>query len=215
RSSSTTRPTSPGLGPTGVTAEARPHGVGPLLCPRSIAIVGVSPEPGSLGGAVLANLKRFCWSGDIHLVSRRGGEVDGRACAPSIDDLPDDIDVAVLAVPAGGIRDAVAACVRRRVRAALVYAAGFGETGKDGRAEQDAIAAIARDGGLALSGPNCIGLVNFADGVPLTYEPVVPQPASDAPAVGVVAQSGAMLSSLRAALLGKGLALSHIVSTGN
>ncbi|MFL4998931.1 MAG: acetate--CoA ligase family protein, partial [Xanthobacteraceae bacterium] len=70
-------------------------------------------------------------------------------------------------------------------------------------------------GGLAISGPNCIGLVNYCDGVPLTYEPIEPLAATCAPAIGVVAQSGAMLSSLRAALLGKGLGLSHIVSTGN
>src|SRR5262249_6350621 len=78
-----------------------------------------------------------------------------------------------------------------------------------------AMAAIAREGAWGLSGPNCIGLVNFADGVPLTYEPIAPPAASDAPAIGVVAQSGAMLSSLRMALTGKGLALSCIVSTGN
>jgi acyl-CoA synthetase (NDP forming) len=63
------------------------------------------------------------------------------------------VDVAVLGLPGGGIRQAVAACVRREVGAALVFAAGFGETGEQGRAEQDAIAAIARDGGMALSGP--------------------------------------------------------------
>jgi acyl-CoA synthetase (NDP forming) len=186
-----------------------------LLRPRAIAIVGVSAEAGSLGGAVLTNLKRFGYGGDIHLVSRNTREIDGRPCVASIADLPKGIDVAVLGLPGAGIRDAVAACVRREVGAALVFAAGFGETGKAGRAEQDAIAKVARDSGMALSGPNCIGLVNYRDGVPLTYEPLQPLPARDAPAVGIVAQSGAMLSSLRATLLGKGLALSHIVSTGN
>src|SRR3954471_15800009 len=96
RSSSTTRPTSPASEPTGVTDDARPHDarphdVDPLLRPRSIAIVGVSPEPGSFGGAVLANLERFSYGGDVHLVSRRGGEIGGRPCLPSIDDLPEGI----------------------------------------------------------------------------------------------------------------------------
>lgn len=198
-----------------MTADQRPSAVGRLLRPRSIAIVGVAPDPGSIGGAVLANLERFAYGGDIHLVSRSRSEINGRPCVASVDDLPKNIDVAVLALPGGGIKDAVAACVRREVGAALIYAAGFAETGAAGRAEQDAIAELARQGGLALGGPNCIGLVNYHDGVPLTYEPLTPLDCSDAPAIGVVAQSGAMLSALRAALLGKGLALSHIVSTGN
>jgi acyl-CoA synthetase (NDP forming) len=193
----------------------RPDVVARLIRPRSIAIVGVSPEPGSLGGAVLANLQRFAYGGDIHLVSRSRSEIDGRPCLPAIADLPQGIDVAVLAVPNAGIADAVAACVERAVGAAIVYAAGFAETGEAGRAAQDAIVQVARAGGLAISGPNCIGLVNYCDGVPLTYEPIEPLAVTQAPAIGVVAQSGAMLSSLRAALLGKGLGLSHIVSTGN
>lgn len=186
-----------------------------LLRPRGIAIVGVSPEPGSLGGAVLANLERFGYAGDVHLVSRTRREIGGRPCLPSIADLPEGTDVAVLALPGAGILEAVQACAARKVGAALVYAAGFAETGEEGRTAQDAIAAAARAAGMALVGPNCIGLVNFSDGVPLTYEPLKPQPASGAPAVGVVAQSGAMLSTLRGALMAKGLRLSHVVSTGN
>ncbi len=189
--------------------------LGRLLRPRSIAIVGVSPEPGSIGGAVLANLERFGYRGEIHLVSRSRREIGGRACLPSIDDLPAGIDAAVLAVAGAGIREAIAACVRRRVGGAVVYAAGFAETGEAGRTEQDAIAALARSGGLPLCGPNCVGLINFADGIPLTYEPVQPLAAADVPALGIVAQSGAMAAALRFALLGKGLAISLSVSTGN
>jgi acyl-CoA synthetase (NDP forming) len=186
-----------------------------LLRPRSIAIVGISPEPGSIGGAVLANLERFGYRGDIHLVSRNRDRIGERPCVPTIDDLPPGVDAAVLAVPSTGVNDAVVACVRRGVGATIVYAAGFAETGAAGRSAQEALARIALEGGLALCGPNCIGLVNFTDGVPLTYEPIAPLPNRDAPAVGIVAQSGAMTASLRFALLGKGLAISQSVSTGN
>ena len=196
-------------------AEAHGFDVATLLRPRSIAIVGVSPEPGSLGGAVLANLEKFGYRGSIHLVSRNRAEIGGRPCLPAIDDLPENIDVAVLAVPAGGIKEAVAACTRRKVAGAIVYAAGFAETGEAGIAEQDAIVRLAHDAGMAFVGPNCIGLTNFADGVPLTYEPLTPLPGSEAPAIGIVAQSGAMASALRPALLSKGLNVSHVVSTGN
>lgn len=186
-----------------------------LLRPRSIAIVGVSPEPGSIGGAVLANLERFGYRGDIHLVSRNRREINGRPCLAAIDDLPEGCDVALLALPGAAIVEAAAACARRHVGAAMIYAAGFAETGADGRAQQDAIAKLARDAGMMLAGPNCTGLVNFTDGIPLTYEPLTPLPATDAPAVGIVAQSGAMASALRPALLAKGLNISLVVSTGN
>jgi acyl-CoA synthetase (NDP forming) len=198
-----------------VSAEAPRFDLARLLRPRSIAIVGVSPEAGSIGGAVLANLERFGYRGDIHLVSRNRSEIDGRPCVASIDDLPEGCDVALLAVPGAGIVDAAAACVRRRVGAAMIYAAGFAETGADGQAQQEALVKIARDGAMALAGPNCTGLVNFNDGITLTYEPLTPPPASDAPAVGIVAQSGAMASALRPALTAKGLNVSFVVSTGN
>lgn len=196
-------------------AEAAHGDLARLLRPRTIAIVGVSPEPGSIGGAVLANLERFGYGGTIHLVSRNRSAIDGRPCLPAIDDLPDGIDVAVLAVPAPAIDAAVAACARRKVGAALIYAAGFAETGAEGRARQEAIAATARAAGMALSGPNCIGLVNFVDRVPLTYEPLMPPEPTTAPAVAIIAQSGAMASALRPALAAKGLGISHVVSTGN
>src|SRR5262245_65519595 len=120
-------------------AEARSSGLSPtsvarLLRPRAIAIVGVSPEPGSIGGAVLANLERFAYGGTIHLVSRNRSDIGGRPSVASIDDLPKNIDVAVLAVPRDGIKDAVAACVRRQVGTAIIYAAGFAAAGAAGPA---------------------------------------------------------------------------------
>jgi len=198
-----------------VTTEAPAFDLSRLLRPRSVAIVGVSPEPGSLGGAVLANLKRFGYAGDIHLVSRNRKEIDGRPCVASVDELPAGVDVAVLAVPSAGIEEAVAACARRRVGAAIIYAAGFAETGDAGRLQQNAIVQLAQDAGMALCGPNCTGLANLADGIPLTYESLTPPAPTDAPSVAIVAQSGAMASALRPALTAKGLGVSHVISTGN
>ena len=143
-----------------------------LLRPRSVAIVGVSPEPGSIGANVLGNLTRFGFAGDIHLVSRSSREIDGRRCVSSIDELPDGVDAAVLAVPRQATVEAVTACVRRQVGGALVFASGFAEMDETGRAEQEAMTKVARDGGLALCGPNCIGFVNVAGNVALTFEPL-------------------------------------------
>jgi acetate---CoA ligase (ADP-forming) len=198
-----------------VTEERQVIALRPLLWPRSVAIVGVSPEAGSLGGNVLANLSRIGFKGDIHLVSRNNREIGGRACVGSIDELPHGIDVAVLAVPRQAAVDAVRACVRRKIGAALVFASGFAEMDEAGRAEQEAMARIANEARLALCGPNCIGLVNLTDRVALTFEPLSLPTQVQGRGIGVVTQSGAMCSTLRLALLAKGLKLSIVVSTGN
>jgi acyl-CoA synthetase (NDP forming) len=209
-----------------VTVQRQAIALRPLLRPRSVAIVGVSPEAGSLGGNVLSNLTRIGFKGDIHLVSRNNREIGGRVCVGSIDELPDGIDVAVLAVPRQATVDAVQACVRRKIGAALVFASGFAEMDEAGRADQEAMARIANEAKLALCGPNCIGLVNLTDRVALTFEPLSFPPPYPPPqagegregvgrGIGVVTQSGAMCSTLRLALLAKGLKLSIVVSTGN
>ncbi len=186
-----------------------------LLRPRSVAIVGISPEPGSIGANALNNLTGIGFAGDIHLVSRSNRDIGGRSCVGSIDELPEGIDAAVLAVPRAATVEAVKACVRRKIGAAIVFAAGFAEMGDAGRAEQETLAKLARDAGMALCGPNCIGLVNIPGKVALTFEPLAPPKAGKGRAIGVVTQSGAMCSTLRLALLAKQLNLSCVVSTGN
>ena len=185
-----------------------------LLRPRSIAVVGASPEPLSVGNNVLANLRRFKWKGELHLVSRSRAEIDGHACAPSIDDLPMGVDAAILVVPAQAVRESVEACARRGIGGVVVFASGFSEQDDAGKTAQDVIAAIARASNMVILGPNCIGSVNYADGVPLTFEPVDPSPIAG-PGVCVVAQSGAMQGNIRYALQGRGVPVAQSVSTGN
>jgi acetate---CoA ligase (ADP-forming) len=187
-----------------------------LIRPRSVAIVGVSAEPGHMGGSVLANLERCRFAGDIHLVSRSRGEFNGRRCVPSIDDLPHGVDAAVLVVPQTVAMDAIAACGRRGVGGAIVFASGFAEMGDAGRAEQDKLAAAARAANVAMLGPNCIGLCSFGVGAALTFEFNVERPPeSGAPKIGMVAQSGAMAALMRMAFLAKGLGVTFYISTGN
>lgn len=192
-----------------------PKPVGRLLRPRSVAIVGASPEPGTIGFNVLENLLRAGYPGEVHLVSRSRKEINGRVCVPRIDDLPLGIDAVVLVVPEAVVVDSVAACARRQAGSVVVFASGFAETGAMGKEKQDRIAAIARASGLALLGPNCIGFRNFADGVTLTFEPVAEPPPPAREGAVVIAQSGAMTSNLRLALLAKGVPVTCAISTGN
>ena len=185
-----------------------------LLRPRSIAIVGISPEPGSFGATMLSSLKSFDYRGAIHLVSRSRSEAFGQPCAPSIDDLPMDIDLAVLCLPCAGVRDAITACGRRRIGSAIAFASGFAETGAAGLAEQRAVGETARRAGIALLGPNCLGFINHVDGVALCM--ALPEPRRDrSPSVGFIAQSGAMMLAAVEVVRAKGIGYTHVISTGN
>ena len=185
-----------------------------LLRPRSLAIVGASPEPFSLGGNVLDNVERFAFAGGLHLVSRTRSEIKGRACVGTIDDLPQGVDAIVLVIPVPAVKEAITACARRGVGGAVVFASGFGELGGEGERIQNEIAAIARDAGIALLGPNCLGAVNFVDQVPLTFEPIQPAKPSG-PGVCAIAQSGAMAGNIRMALASRGVPVAYTFSTGN
>jgi acetate---CoA ligase (ADP-forming) len=186
-----------------------------LLRPRSIAIVGASPTPGSLGASLLANLERFEFSGNIHLVSASRTEINGRPCLKSSAALPEGVDCAALAIPRAGILESVSGCAARGVGGVIIYAAGFAEAGPDGMTLQAELARVARDHGMAVAGPNCLGHVNYVDGIPLTFSACVPVPAAGRRSIGILSQSGAMATVLRAALHARDIAISFSISTGN
>lgn len=186
-----------------------------LLRPRSIALVGASDKPGALGATVLRNLERAGFAGAIHLVNPNRDSIAGRPCLPSVEALPEAIDVAVLAIPQAAVVDAVRALAARRCGAAIVFAAGFAESGVEGLAQQAELARIGAAAGMVIEGPNCLGSVNHADGVPLTFVETVCVPPAGRRAVGVVSQSGAMAAVLCTTLLARDLAVSVSISTGN
>ena len=186
-----------------------------LLTPRSVVIVGASPTPGALGNSVLRNLERHGYAGDIHLINPKRDEIDGRKCLKSIDALPEGVDAAVLAIPGPAVLPAVQALAARGVGAAIIFSAGFAEGGEEGLAAQAEVARIAAEHGMVVEGPNCLGMVNYAAGVPLTFVEAPVLDLAGKPAVGIVSQSGAMAVVLGTTLMGKGLGITVSVSTGN
>jgi acyl-CoA synthetase (NDP forming) len=202
---------------------ARP--LGRVLQPRSIALVGASADPRSFGGFVLANLERFSYAGALHLVSRSSAEIGGRACVKTVDELPEGIDLAVLAIPEAGVLDAIRGLAARRCHAAVLFASGYAETGDEGRAKQAELAAVAEAAGMLIVGPNCMGFTHFAAGVPVTFELLEPAMVGGAGSseslgaghggIGIVAQSGFMAATMRDAFLGRGLPVTCQFSTGN
>ena len=200
---------------TPTAAGAGLHGLERLLRPRSVAIVGASATPGALGAAVLANLLRLGFSGDIHLVNPNRDAIGDRPCLKSIEELPPGIDAAVLAIPRAGVLEAVDSLARRGVGAAVIFSAGFAEGGDEGRAQQRELADIAKRHGMLIEGPNCLGLVNHVDGVALTFVETPAAPLHGGPGIGIVSQSGAMACVLGAMLASRELAVSYSISTGN
>ncbi|WP_309083557.1 acetate--CoA ligase family protein [Chelativorans sp.] len=186
-----------------------------LLRPRSVAIVGAQPEPTSIGGGVLANLELFGYRGEIHLVSRSREEIRGRPCVKSIADLPHGIDTIILIVPQPAIRESVLAAIDRGVGSIIVYTSGFAEAGDEGRKKQDELAAICREAGIALLGPNCMGYTNYVEGIPLTFEPVDLREAGRPGRIAIVAQSGATAANIRFAMHARELSVSQVIATGN
>jgi acyl-CoA synthetase (NDP forming) len=186
-----------------------------LMRPRSVAIIGVSPEPSSAGFLMLKNLERYRYPGAIHLVSRNRSEIDGRPCVKAIDDLPEGVDAAMLLIPRVAIEEAVKACARRGVGGIIIFSAGFGEAGGEWKAVQDRIAATAEEAGIALCGPNCLGIVDFVNGIPLTFSAQLGAPLDVRSGVVVVAQSGGLAGVVRVALQAKGIPVTCTVSTGN
>lgn len=186
-----------------------------IIQPRSIVIVGASADPRSFGGFVQGNLERFDYSGALHLISRSSEEINGRPCVKTVDELPEGIDLAVLAIPESGVLDAVKALAAKGCKAAVLFASGYAEAGEEGLHKQAELARVAQAAGILLVGPNCMGFTNLAAGIPVTFEPLTARAPETRPGVGVVAQSGFMAANLRDAYLGRGVPVTTVFSTGN
>ncbi|MEV7011480.1 acetate--CoA ligase family protein [Streptosporangium sp. NPDC051022] len=185
-----------------------------LLSPRSIAMVGASNSPTRIGGTVFANLLR-AFSGDVHPVHPKDEVVQGRQAFRTVADLPEPVDMAVIAVPAPAVVDVVAECAARGIGGATVITSGFAEAGPEGRALQDRLAEVSRETGIRVIGPNCIGYMNTHGGVMANFMVTVDQPLPMPGPVALVSQSGGFGSYITNKAVLAGLRLGWFVSTGN
>lgn len=198
----------------GERPQAGTRDINRLLRPRSIAIVGASETPGSLGASVLANLVRNEFAGDIHLVNPKRETISGRPAVPSVEALPEGVDCAILAIPRVAVLDTMRQLAAKKAGAAIIFAAGFAEGGEQGVADQQEIGRIANEAGIVVEGPNCLGSVNYLDRIPLTFIDTHVKTASPG-GVGIVSQSGAMAAVLAVMLESRTMDLTYSVSTGN
>jgi acyl-CoA synthetase (NDP forming)/GNAT superfamily N-acetyltransferase len=184
-----------------------------LLTPSSVAVVGASTDEGKIGNAVLRHLLEYGFAGPVYPVNPTARHVRGVPAYAGIESIPGDVDLAVIAVPAGEVAGVVEDCRRKRVRGLVVISGGFGESGPEGRAAERQLVASARASGMRVVGPNCLGVVNTDPEVRLnaSLAPHVPGRGR----VGFFAQSGSLGVALLERARLRNLGLSSFVSAGN
>src|SRR5688572_8152463 len=189
---------------------AAPLDLAPLLNPRSIAVIGASAQGGRATGAV-RNLQALGFTGAIYPVNPKYPEVLGLRCYPSLEAIPGPVDLVCIGIPSEHTLAVLSEAHRKGVRAAVIFASGYAEAGDAGRARQRELEDFAAETGMAICGPNCLGVLNF-NARSCGYSSTSPS-AVKAGDVALVSQSGtivvAMIRSLR------GIGFSHMVSSGN
>lgn len=186
------------------------HPLHPLLSPGSVALVGASERPGTLGQVVLANLRQGGFRGPIRLVNPRYKELNGDPCYTSLEDLPEPVDLAVVAAPAPAVPDIIAQAGRAGVPAVVVLSAGFSETGDAGKELEGRVLAVARESGVRILGPNCIGILRPSIGLNASFC----RTACEAGSIALVSQSGAICTALVDWAASTRVGLSSVVSLG-
>jgi acetyl coenzyme A synthetase (ADP forming)-like protein len=188
--------------------------VEPIFRPRAVALIGASRERHSIGWEILDNLLRYEFQGQIFPVNPRAEVVHSLKCYPSIEAVPDPVDLAIIAVPRQLVAAQVEACGRKGVKGLVVITAGFKEVGEAGRALEDEIVEIVHRYGMRMVGPNCMGVINTDPAVRLqasfsaTTEPVAGN-------IAFSSQSGALGEAILALMSQLGLGLSMFASLGN
>ncbi|MGH3336026.1 MAG: GNAT family N-acetyltransferase, partial [Nocardioides sp.] len=180
---------------------------------RSIAVIGASRREATIGQVLVRNLVMGNFSGRVYAVNPTSESVSGLPAFATVGEIPDEVDVAIVAVPADAVQDVVLDCAAKGVHGLVVISSGFAETGEEGRQRQRRLVGLARSYGLRLIGPNCLGIINTAPGACLnaSLSPVKP-PRGRA---GFFCQSGALGSAILEKVNNRGLGLSTFVSAGN
>ena len=184
-----------------------------FLAPRSVAVIGASRDSTTIGGQLFHNLLTTEFHGPVYPVNPKADVVHGVVAYPSVSDVPGDIDVAFVVVPAAFVAQVARECGDKGVRGLVVISAGFGETGGEGPGRQDELVEICRSYGMRIVGPNCMGVVNTSNEIRMngTFTTVYPPPGR----VGFLSQSGALGLAVMQYATELGLGLSSFVSIGN
>jgi acyl-CoA synthetase (NDP forming)/ribosomal protein S18 acetylase RimI-like enzyme len=179
----------------------------------SVAVVGASRREDTIGRVLIRNLVLGGFTGAVYAVNKYAEAISGLPAYDSVQAIPGDVELAVIAVPAESVADVVLDCAAKGVRALVVISSGFAETGEEGRREQRRLVGLSRSYGLRLVGPNCLGVINTAAAVSLNASLSTVMPPRGR--VGFFCQSGALGVAILETVERRGLGLSTFVSAGN
>ena len=158
-----------------------------LLYPKTVAVMGASRNPGKVGYEITANLIKGGFEGDIVPVKPSGGDILGQKVYTSLEEYGKPIEMSVISVPVGAVKDAVISSLRAGAKALTIITAGFKETGKEGAALEREITDLARSHGARVMGPNCLGLINTHHKMNASFANYMPEQGG----ISVLSQSGA------------------------
>jgi acyl-CoA synthetase (NDP forming)/GNAT superfamily N-acetyltransferase len=184
----------------------------PLMAPTSVAVIGASRRPATIGSIITRNLLQY-FVGDVHLVNPNLDEIEGQRVYPSVLEIPGSIDLAIIAVPAARVLDVLEQCAEKAVKVALVVSIGFSESGVEGRARESEMVRFARQNGIRILGPNCMGVINNAPTTQLAATFAVSVPKTGR--VSICSQSGTIGLALLDRASRYNLGCSAFVSLGN
>ncbi len=182
-----------------------------FFSPSSVAVIGASRDPHKLGHGVVRNLLKYNFKGEIYPVHHTASEILGLRCYSSVAELPDEVDLAVIVVPARSVPDVVEQCGQVSIKQVIIVSGGFGETGEEGGRLEEKVMEIAGRYGIRMIGPNCIGTIDTHTPVNTTFVVGMPEQGE----IGFISQSGAMVAAVIDWALGAGVGFSRLVSLGN
>ncbi|MCD6106280.1 MAG: CoA-binding protein, partial [Thermoplasmata archaeon] len=182
-----------------------------LLNPRTIAVVGASHKPGKVGHEVLRNLINYGFPGKIYPVNPKGGEILGLRVYRSLLEVPDEVDLAVIVVPARIVPSVVEDAGRKGVKALAIITSGFSETGPEGAELERRIVETARRYGMRILGPNIVGIMSTSKRINATFSGLTPYPGS----VTIISQSGALLIAMAGRTWIEKVGINDMISIGN
>ncbi len=187
--------------------------LGPIFVPHSVAVIGASNDPDSIGGRLFRNLLGEGFTGPLYPVNPNARVINSVRAYASVGEIPDEVDLAFVVVPARTVLAVVRQCTEAGVRGVVVISAGFSEIGDEGAALERELLAEVRRGGMRMVGPNCMGILNTAPAVSLngTFGPVYPPRGN----IAMSSQSGALGIAILDYARSAGIGISQFVSVGN
>ena len=201
----------PGLDPAHDVLHYGRQALDSIFAPKSVAVIGATETPGSVGRTIVWNLMSSTFGGTIYPVNPKRASILGIKAYPSLSAVPELVDLIVVVTPAATIPDIIKEAVDLGIKSAIIISAGFKETGPNGVELERQILEHARRGGMRIIGPNCLGVMNPISGLNATFATTIARPGS----VGFISQSGALCTAILDWSLRENVGFSSFVSIGS